>query len=170
MASTKPANTGIARAFAFVALTALLAFQQAGQLQAVATPLNPLPDPHSYVVTGNYAVASDDVPAQTQKGSVTRTLHIKTCNPQANPPIVTNCVPSNADIVAAYLYFEMIDADPVAMTAFKIGATATTIVLAEKLWRSQKRTAAVMTMIGLNSAYVIIVAHNYRTANRLAGR
>jgi len=63
-----------------------------------------------------------------------------------------------------------IDADPVAMTAFKIGATATTIVLAEKLWRSQKRTAAVMTMIGLNSAYAIIVAHNYRTANRLAGR
>src|SRR4029079_2804468 len=89
------------------------AFQQAGQLQAVATPLNPLPDPHSYVVTGNYAVASDDVPAQTQKGTVTRTLHINTCNPQANPPIVTNCVPSNADIVAAYLYFEMIDIDPV---------------------------------------------------------
>jgi len=63
-----------------------------------------------------------------------------------------------------------IDADPVAMTAFKIGATATTIVLAEKLWRSQKRTAAMMTMIGLNSAYAIIVAHNYRTANRLARR
>ena len=63
-----------------------------------------------------------------------------------------------------------IDADPVALTAFKIGATATTIVLAEKLWRNHKRTAAVLTMVGVNSAYAIIVAHNYRTANRLAVR
>lgn len=63
-----------------------------------------------------------------------------------------------------------IDADPVAITAFKIGATATTIVLAEKLWRNHKRTAAVLTMVGVNSAYAFIVAHNYRTANRLATR
>ena len=99
---------------AFLALTTLLVLQPGGRLQAVATPSQPLPDPHSYVVTGNYAVASDDVPSQTQPGTVTRTLHINTCNPQANPPIVTNCVPSNADIVAAYLYFEMIDTYPLA--------------------------------------------------------
>src|SRR6478672_8451919 len=71
MSSTQFAAGWVARGFACVALTALLAIQQAGHLQAVATlPPNPLPDPHSYVVTGNYAVASDDIPAQTQKGTV----------------------------------------------------------------------------------------------------
>src|SRR5262249_28155249 len=113
MPSAAPA-TRVARGVVFFGLVALLAIQQAGRLEAVATPTNPLPDPHSYIVTGNYAVASDDIPAQTQRGTVTRTLHINTCNPQGNPAIVTNCVPANADIVAAYLYFEMIDIDPLA--------------------------------------------------------
>src|SRR5262245_39065632 len=117
--AARPA-TRVARRVAFLGLIALLAVQQAGRLEAVATPFNPLPDPHSYIVTGNYAVASDDIPAQTVKGTVRRTLHINTCNPQANPPLVTNCVPSNADIVAAYLYFEMIDIDPL-VTDVKFG-------------------------------------------------
>ena len=63
-----------------------------------------------------------------------------------------------------------IDADPVALTAFKLGTTAATIALSEKLWRSHNRTAAVMSMIAVNTAYAFIVTNNYRTANRLAGR
>jgi hypothetical protein len=110
------ASKFVGRSAVFLPLLALLALQNSTSVQAVsvATPPNALPDPHSYIVTGNYAVASDDIPAQTQQGTVTRTLHINTCNAQANPPIVTNCVPANADIVAAYLYFEMVDYDPLA--------------------------------------------------------
>ena len=63
-----------------------------------------------------------------------------------------------------------IDADPVALTAFKLGTTAATIVVAEKLWRGHNRTAAVMSMIAVNTAYAFIVTHNYRTANRLGER
>jgi len=78
------ASKFVGRPAVFLPLLALLALQNSTSVQAVsvATPPNALPDPHSYIVTGNYAVASDDVPAQTQQGTVTRTLHINTCNPQ----------------------------------------------------------------------------------------
>jgi len=62
------------------------------------------------------------------------------------------------------------DGDPIAITALKLGTTAGTIVLAEKLWRSHNRTAAVLSMVAINSTYAIVVAHNYRTANRLLPR
>jgi hypothetical protein len=62
------------------------------------------------------------------------------------------------------------DGDPIAITALKLGTTAGTIVLTEKLWRGHNRTAAVLSMVALNSAYAFIVAHNYRTANRLLPR
>ena len=62
------------------------------------------------------------------------------------------------------------DGDPIAITALKLGTTAGTIVLAEKLWRGHNRTAAVLSMVAINSAYAFVVAHNYRTANRLSPR
>jgi len=62
------------------------------------------------------------------------------------------------------------DGDPIAISVMKLGITAGTIVLAEKLWRGDNRTAAVLSMLAINSAYAIVVAHNYRTANRLSPR
>jgi hypothetical protein len=63
-----------------------------------------------------------------------------------------------------------IDAEPVAMTAFKLGTTAATVLFAEKLWRDHRRTAAVISMVALNGTYAWIVASNYRTASRLPDR
>lgn len=52
-----------------------------------------------------------------------------------------------------------------ALYATKIAATAATVYVGEKLWR-RKRFAAVMTMIAVNSAYAVVVHHNYGIANR----
>jgi hypothetical protein len=49
---------------------------------------------------------------------------------------------------------------PVATAALKAGATATIIVLTEKLAK-RNRFAAIAVMVGLNSAYAIVVSHNY---------
>lgn len=51
------------------------------------------------------------------------------------------------------------------MLALKSGAAVGVVMLTEKLWR-RNRTAAIVTMIAINSAYATIAAHNYRTAQR----
>jgi hypothetical protein len=49
---------------------------------------------------------------------------------------------------------------PAGFVALKAGGTAGVIFLTEKLWK-RNRTAAILTMIGLNSAYGAVVSHNY---------
>jgi hypothetical protein len=49
---------------------------------------------------------------------------------------------------------------PAAFVAAKIGMTAGIYYVSERLWKRHK-TAAILTMIGLNSTYGAIVAHNY---------
>ena len=51
------------------------------------------------------------------------------------------------------------------MLALKSGAAVGVVLLTEKLW-PRNRTAAVLSMIAINSAYATIAAHNYRTAQR----
>ncbi|MEQ1728672.1 MAG: DUF5658 family protein [Vicinamibacterales bacterium] len=51
------------------------------------------------------------------------------------------------------------------MLALKSGAAVGVVLLTERLW-PRNRVAAVLTMIAINSAYVTIAAHNYRTAQR----
>jgi hypothetical protein len=51
---------------------------------------------------------------------------------------------------------------PAALFALKAGVAASTIALAERL-RGHSRLGSIALMAGLNSAYAIIVAHNYRT-------
>ena len=50
---------------------------------------------------------------------------------------------------------------PAAFMAVKAGATAGTIYLTEKMWK-RSRKAAIITMIGANIAYGLVVSHNYR--------
>jgi hypothetical protein len=50
---------------------------------------------------------------------------------------------------------------PGALIAVKAGLAATTILLAEKV-RMKSRGAAIALMAAVNSAYAMIVAHNYR--------
>ena len=51
---------------------------------------------------------------------------------------------------------------PAALFALKAGVAASTIALAERL-RGRSRLGSIALMAGLNSAYAIVVAHNYRT-------
>jgi hypothetical protein len=53
--------------------------------------------------------------------------------------------------------------NPAGLVLLKTGTTAGVVLLTERLW-PRNRTAAVITMIALNSAYATIAAHNYRTA------
>jgi hypothetical protein len=55
---------------------------------------------------------------------------------------------------------------PVALVALKAGVAASTIVLADKM-RGRSRVGAVVMMAALNSAYAMVVAHNYRTVPSL---
>src|SRR3989442_10969758 len=63
-----------------------------------------LPFSNSFHVTGNYAVCGVDIQGQSANGFSTGTIHINRCTTST-----FNCVPQNADILAAYLYWETID-------------------------------------------------------------
>ena len=54
---------------------------------------------------------------------------------------------------------------PAALVAVKAGATGAIIFASERLHKTHHPAAAVMLMIGINSAYAMIVAHNYAVAN-----
>lgn len=54
---------------------------------------------------------------------------------------------------------------PAGLFALKAGATAGVVFLTEKLWK-KNRTAAVLAMVGVNSAYLTIAARNYRVGPR----
>lgn len=53
-----------------------------------------------------------------------------------------------------------------ALLAVKAGAAATTIILAEKMWR-RNRVAAIAMMAVINGVSAAIVAHNYQVAQHL---
>ena len=55
---------------------------------------------------------------------------------------------------------------PAAFIAFKAGLTAATLLAADRLSR-HNRAASYVLMAALNSAYVAVVAHNYRVAAQL---
>jgi hypothetical protein len=52
--------------------------------------------------------------------------------------------------------------NPVALSAAKLAGTVATLYLAEQIWK-RKPAVAIATMVGVNSAYVVVVVHNYRT-------
>ncbi len=54
-----------------------------------------------------------------------------------------------------------IASNPGAMVAVKAASFASTVYLAERLWK-KNRTAAVVAMTCVNAAYAVIVSHNYR--------
>jgi len=55
--------------------------------------------------------------------------------------------------------------NPTAMILLKSGTAAGVVLITEKLWR-RNRTAAILSMIALNSAYATIAAHNYGRRSR----
>lgn len=55
---------------------------------------------------------------------------------------------------------------PVAFIALKAGVAASTIMAARQMAKHNK-VAAVVTLVAVNSAYAMVVSHNYRVANSL---
>jgi hypothetical protein len=51
---------------------------------------------------------------------------------------------------------------PAALVALKAGVAFSTIAIAERV-RGRSRLGSIALMAGLNSAYAMVVAHNYRT-------
>ncbi len=49
---------------------------------------------------------------------------------------------------------------PVGQTAVKAALTTSSILLAERVWKKEKRVAAVVAMIAANSLMVFVVHHN----------
>ena len=83
------------RVAAFLAITAVtMVAQTSGQAQGG----DALPFAKSYTITGNYVVGSVDLPAKGTNGSVTGKIYM-------------NGVPDNAEILAAFLYWETISAE-----------------------------------------------------------
>ena len=56
---------------------------------------------------------------------------------------------------------------PAAMFAVKAGATASIIMASERLRKNHHPAAAFMLMVGANSAYAIVAAHNYTVLQRM---
>ena len=56
---------------------------------------------------------------------------------------------------------------PAAMFAMKAGATASIIMASERLRKTHHPLAAVALMIGANSAYAMVAAHNYTVLQRI---
>lgn len=54
---------------------------------------------------------------------------------------------------------------PIGVVAVKAGSSAVVIYAAEKMWK-HNRVAAVIMIVGINTAYAAIVAHNYATGNK----
>jgi hypothetical protein len=54
-----------------------------------------------------------------------------------------------------------------AMLAVKAGVAASTIWMAEKMWKRGSRVGAIVTMIAANSVTGIVVARNYKLARQL---
>ena len=54
-----------------------------------------------------------------------------------------------------------------AMLAVKAGVAASTIWMAESMWRRGNRVGAIVTMIAANSVTGLVVAHNYKLARQL---
>jgi hypothetical protein len=55
---------------------------------------------------------------------------------------------------------------PAAVVAVKAAATGAIVFGSERLRRTHHPVAAVMLMIGINSTYAMVVAHNYAVVNR----
>ena len=69
----------------------------------------------------------------------------------------------NAGAVEANPVVAPFAGSPLAFALIKAGVTSATIVASERLWKKNPK-AALLTMIALNAAYGVVVAHNYRVA------
>src|SRR5215831_3240735 len=95
------------RGFFSVVTLAWLTSTGAG-IHAAPPPPDALDYAKGYLITGNYVASGVDLTEQANpvdvNGMSTGTIHIARCT----GTVTFNCVPQDADIMSAYLYFETI--------------------------------------------------------------
>ena len=97
-------TASVSRLLAFLALVLTVVGQQSGRAQG--EPQDALPFALSYTVTGDFAVGGVDlVPSSQTNGFQTGTIHI-------GGPGPARVVPKNAEILAAFLYWETLAETP----------------------------------------------------------
>lgn len=145
-------------------------------------------------ITGVHADPTDEPPAETSlvasaednAAAAAQSLRIPATNKGRRRPDVAKRPPELVPLYVSFAALQLLDAhstfpvfdgraseaNPVVrsymrnrgtLLAVKAGATAGTIYLCERLWK-KNRIAAVLLMVGLNSGFAAITAHNYRVA------
>ena len=71
-----------------------------------------------------------------------------------------------SDATEANRFMRGITSSPPAFVAVKAGATAASIMGAERLWKDNHRTAAVMIMVASNGLMAVVAAHNSAVLRR----
>jgi len=71
-----------------------------------------------------------------------------------------------SDATEANRFMRGITSSPPAFVAVKAGATAASIMGAERLWKDNHRTAAVMIMVASNGLMAVVAAHNSSVLRR----
>jgi len=71
-----------------------------------------------------------------------------------------------SDATEANRFMRGITSSPPAFVAVKAGATAASIMGAERLWKDNHRTAAVMIMVASNGLMAVVAAHNSTVLRR----
>jgi len=111
------------RAIALATLLIGVVAQDSGQ--AAEDPPDALPYSLSYTVTGDYAVGGVDLlPSPQTNGFQTATIHMGTT--------ADNTVPANAEILAAFLYWETLADSEDQLTGVKFRGTPVTFVRTEQ--------------------------------------
>ena len=167
------------RRYPLVVLTAALgfgAFPTIGQAQEASLPEH-APTPQPGVITAASRFATGDVAVTAVPSEplapTTRAIETGTPRPAALMPLYVSFAALQALDAHSTMralgggasegnpLLKEVANRPVALMAVKAGVAASTIFLTEKL-RVKNRVGAVVLMAALNSAYAMVVVHNYR--------
>src|SRR5690242_4464746 len=90
------------RAALLIAMALVIAFQDSGRAQSGTTVVDPLPYSLNYTIAGGYRIGTVDFTPTQTNGFQTEIVHMTGAS----------AVPPNAEIVAAWMYWETIWSTP----------------------------------------------------------
>src|SRR5688572_30259193 len=130
----------VRRAAALISLAAVTVFAQSA---GIAETGDALQYAKSYTVTGDYVVGGVDLqPASTSTGFLTGTIPM-------------TGVPANADILAAFLYWETISTDPAQTAGVKFRGKPITVVKTAKKQLTSEYSQCWTSGAGPNATYML---------------
>jgi len=145
---------------ATAALTLMMTF--AGSFAVAAEP----PDATGTVAAAVPALAADvdwSLPpihiASASRGAVLPSLYAGLAGLQAFD-VYSTFAGLRRGAVEANGLMKGVAGNPAALWAVKAGATATSIIVAERLWKQNRRVAAIVTMVAANGVMAAVAARN----------